>query len=440
MGHLESTLEWLRPLIVGSHNNTWDYCVVWKLGDDPSRFIEWVGCCCNGGVKQDVGKKRKKRETNVSISECKDANSVHPASTKSCEALARLPPYMSLYSGVHGEVVMSSQPRWINVAHTADSKTSTEELQETRVLIPVFGGLVELFSTDFISEDDSIIQFVQSQYNSSETETMSNSTITFDDGPYLNPLLEKTLDSCLSSLANVHISPTTQTLISINQTLGESTTTGGSSTGSFPSVERPSPDSTPRSVSQVMPFTVKKGDNGSQKAGKKHYTSKNLYTERNRRKRNGDGLLTLRSVVPKITKMNKGATLSDAVDYIMELQNEQRYLLDELENFDKKTYDLEPTGLMTSNKERFPSSLAKSLISQAQVEVNQLGVGNYLLRVMSQQSPGVFTELLEALESLDVVAVDVSATICNGSMSSYIIVQTNNKEVKEKDLRDCLSA
>lgn len=36
MSHLERALEWLRPLVLNS--NIWDYCVLWKLGDDPSRY------------------------------------------------------------------------------------------------------------------------------------------------------------------------------------------------------------------------------------------------------------------------------------------------------------------------------------------------------------------------------------------------------------------
>ncbi|KAK9707393.1 hypothetical protein RND81_07G194800 [Saponaria officinalis] len=409
MGHLESVLELLRPLVLGS--NSWDYCVVWKLGDDPSRFLEWIGCCCNGGGNPEVGNKRKNREKNVSISACKDANFVHPANTKSCEALAKLPPFMPLYSGVHGEVVISCQPRWINIAHAADSKASTEEFEGTRVLIPVYGGLVELFSTEHISEDESVIQYVQSQYNSSEIETMSNF-----DRPYMNPFLEKTLETCLSSL--------TQTFISINHTHSGTALVGSS------------PDSTPcNSVSQAMPKEV---SDGNQNTGKKQCKSKNLWTERNRRKRISDGMLTLRSIVPKITKMHKAATLSDAVDYIKELENETRNLLDELENSDKNTDDLKSTSLISSNREQFTSALPKSPLSQARVDVNQLGDGKHLLRVVLQQSPGVFTKLLEALESLDVLIVDVNATVCNGTMSSNIIVQTNNKEVQETDLRDCL--
>ncbi|XP_074295650.1 transcription factor bHLH90-like [Silene latifolia] len=433
MGHLETPLEKLRPLIVGS--NTWDYCVVWKLGDDPSRFLEWVGCCCNGGGKQEVGNKMKNRDTN-----CRDTNFVHPAKTKSCQALARLPLFMSLHSGIHGEVVILGQSRWISVTNTntPDSNPPNQDLEGTRLLIPVVGGLVELFSTDNIPENEIVMEFLKCQFCCSETVTVSNSTITFDEKPYLNPLLENNLDTCPQSLNQLSFLRFAQTLNQQAHTHSDSTM-GGSSTGSFPS-----PDSTPFSASQAMP---KEESQGTQMVEKKSCKSKNLLTERNRRRRISDGMLKLRSLVPKITKMHKAATLSDAIDYIKELENERLNLLDELKDSSNTTYDtasylnpevVEPKVLAPLNPKQLTSSLTKRSISQDQVKVNQLGTGNYLVRVACQQSLGAFTKVLEAVGSLDVLVDDVNSTVYDDTMLSYFLVQTKNQEMQEKDIRDSL--
>ncbi|KVH93631.1 Myc-type, basic helix-loop-helix (bHLH) domain-containing protein [Cynara cardunculus var. scolymus] len=57
-----------------------------------------------------------------------------------------------------------------------------------------------------------------------------------------------------------------------------------------------------------------------QKTGKEQYQSKNLVTERNRRHLIKDGLFALRSLVPKISKMDRASIVGDAIEYIKELE------------------------------------------------------------------------------------------------------------------------
>ncbi|XAR65069.1 hypothetical protein NMG60_11009035 [Bertholletia excelsa] len=93
MGGLEgAVLQRIRPL---AETQTWDYCVVWMLGDDPSRYIQWFGCCCAGAY--DVKKERRVEHQTIPL--CRDTFIEHPAMTTACEALARLPSYIPLYSG-----------------------------------------------------------------------------------------------------------------------------------------------------------------------------------------------------------------------------------------------------------------------------------------------------------------------------------------------------
>jgi hypothetical protein len=96
----ERVKEFLRPFV---DSRTWDLCVIWKLGDDPSRFIEWVGCCCSGcyidkNIKlensEEGGTGRKKK-----ASFCRDDHNKHRIRTLACEALSRFPLFMPLYPG-----------------------------------------------------------------------------------------------------------------------------------------------------------------------------------------------------------------------------------------------------------------------------------------------------------------------------------------------------
>ncbi|XP_040867718.1 uncharacterized protein [Glycine max] len=98
---MAGVVDWHRTLVKTS---AWDYVVVWKYGDDPTRFIEWVGCCCSGSCIDVVKPEEEKAEVCNMAPICRDDHFhfQHPVRTKACEALAQLPFALSLYSGVHG--------------------------------------------------------------------------------------------------------------------------------------------------------------------------------------------------------------------------------------------------------------------------------------------------------------------------------------------------
>ncbi|KAK4483754.1 hypothetical protein RD792_010956 [Penstemon davidsonii] len=70
--------------------------------------------------------------------------------------------------------------------------------------------------------------------------------------------------------------------------------------------------------------------------------SKNIFSERNRRKKLNERLYELRSVVPNITKMDKASIIRDAIEYIKSLDDEERKIKAEIS-------ELESTSLSSSS-------------------------------------------------------------------------------------------
>ncbi|KAJ0537313.1 putative transcription factor MYC/MYB [Helianthus annuus] len=118
-------MKMLRPLV---ENNAWDYCIVWKFGDDPSSGSQ--GVCRN--VKEEM-------ELLHVPYLCRDVYVKHSIRTSACEKLAMIPSSLSLFHGIHGEVAVSKQPMWLS-----------NDSIGTQIVVPVEGGLIELYRSKHV--------------------------------------------------------------------------------------------------------------------------------------------------------------------------------------------------------------------------------------------------------------------------------------------------
>ncbi|KAG4116086.1 hypothetical protein ERO13_D12G147800v2 [Gossypium hirsutum] len=458
MRGFERAVEWLRSFV---YSNAWDFCVVWKLGDDPSRFIEWKDCCCSGGINVKVEQDKLQLQGPPL---CRDAQFQHSIRSKACEALSHFPFSVSLYAGIHGEVAISSQPKWLNHANISTS-LSSEETMGTQVLIPVFGGLIELFASKNIPKDQNIIELIRTECNAllkAETTTAESYRKANLHKWYLNTLQEKDLPFSMSlstvnpriqfipsighppfSSASAYISQDEQ----LKQPIG--TYYGTKRLGCSQNVCAQQTE-----IGIVLDCKVNSVNDKMRTAKqpeKVNYHSKNLITERNRRKKIKDGLFKLRALVPKISKMDITAILTDAMEYIGNLQEEEKKLRNELKETEegdcgKSNAELKSTKLdwlqrknmSTIEENHILSGISEMAKIEVHVEVNQITKREFWIKLCYKHKRSGFAKLMEGMDSLGLGVIDANITTFNGNVLNIFKVEAN-RDFESRQLRDLLT-
>ncbi|KAF8112708.1 hypothetical protein N665_0062s0056 [Sinapis alba] len=483
--NMQNLLEKLRPL-VGAR--AWDYCVLWRL-DEDQRFLQWMGCCCGGTqLIEENGTEE------FSFGGCRDVMFHHPR-TKSCEFLAHLPSSIPLDSGIYAETLLTNQTGWL----TESSEPGfMQETICTRVLIPIPGGLVELFATRHIAEDQNVVDFVMGHCNMLMDETVTINMMIGNEveskpyGMLPGEIHQKgSKDEEMMNLPSPYDMSADQIRLNFfpqmtsdyeaqqhlkmksdyhhHQALGYLPENGMNPFNTVaeegvPVIGEPSLLVNEQQVTNDKEMNENatgsdcsdqiddEDDPKYKKKTGKHSQAKNLHAERRRRKKLNDRLYALRSLVPRITKLDRASILGDAINYVKELQNEAKELQDELEE-NSETED-------GSNRQQGGMSLNGTVLTgfhqgiscnsnlpdmkqdvdlencndkgqemEPQVDVAQLDGREFFVKVICEYKPGGFTRLMEALDSLGLEVTNANTTRFLSLVSNVFKVEKNDSEM-----------
>ncbi|KAA8535822.1 hypothetical protein F0562_030858 [Nyssa sinensis] len=170
--------------------------------------------------------------------------------------------------------------------------------------------------------------------------------------------------------------------------------------------------------------------------------SKNIVSERNRRKKLNERLFALRAVVPNISKMDKASIVKDAIDYIQELHEQERRIqaeISELESGKSKKnsvfdFDQElPPSLLRSKKKRIEQGYDSGGSRISPIEVLELRVSyvrekTVVVSLTCSKRTDTMVKICEVFESLKLKVITANITAFSGRLLKTVFVEADEEE------------
>lgn len=179
--------------------------------------------------------------------------------------------------------------------------------------------------------------------------------------------------------------------------------------------------------------------------------SKNIVSERNRRKKLNERLFALRAVVPNISKMDKASIIKDAIDYIQELHEQERRIQAEIMDLESnKTKKINPGCyhqdhfieqelpiLLRSKKKKTDQHLydsggsrncSTSPIEVLELRVTYMGEKTLVVSLTCSKRTDTMVKLCEVFESLKLKIITANITAFSGRLLKTVFIEADEEE------------
>lgn len=172
--------------------------------------------------------------------------------------------------------------------------------------------------------------------------------------------------------------------------------------------------------------------------------SKNIVSERNRRKKLNERLFALRSVVPNISKMDKASIIKDAIEYIQELHEKEKIIQAEIMDLESGMPKKSSSSYDDFEQEQLPAVLRSKKKRTAQIydsvssrntpievldlSVTYMGEKTAVVSLTCSKRTDTMVKLCEVFESLKLKIITANITSFSGKLQKTVFIEANEEE------------